>query len=217
MLRSLVVLAMLCATARAQTRGVVRVQVLPLSLSASSDTPIFGDRVERALAGYNTVASARGEAQIDATDISLDETIYVLAPGLEADVGHYLFRMEAPIGISDDMRTYGIGLYPLGMQGAASSDLVLYISAGGSASWLDRAGNGDRGALFAGRAVMGARIARLVLAEVGYSAFAFGGTVNTSKLDAMDIDRDTPLPEPSSVIMAGTSSSIVDVSVGLSF
>jgi hypothetical protein len=217
MLRVLAVIAMLCATARAETRGVVRAEILPLSLTASGDTPLFGDRVDRAISSYNRVANARGESQIDASDVSVSETLYIVAPGVEADAGHYLFRMEAPIGFSNDMRSYGLGLYPLGIQGAVAQDVVLYGSAGGSASWLDRDGSGDRGGLITARAAVGARISRRFLAEVGYSAFAFGGSVNTSKLDSMNVNASTPLPEPSSVITAGEARNLVDVSLGLSF
>lgn len=217
MLRALAIITVLCATVRAETRGVVRATVLPLSLTASGDTPLFGDRVDRAISSYNRVASARGESQIDASDVSVSETLYIVAPGVEADAGHYLFRMEVPIGFSNGMRSYGLGLYPLGLQASVAKDVVLYGSAGGSASWLDRDGSGDRGGLVTARAAVGTRISRRFLAEVGYSAFAFGGSVNTSKLDDMAINRNTPLPEPSSVITAGSARNLVDLSVGLSF
>jgi hypothetical protein len=217
MLRVAALIAVLCATARAETRGVVRAEVLPLSLTASGDTPLFGDRVDHAISSYNRAASARGEDQIDTSAVSVNEMLYIVAPGVEADAGHYLFRLEAPIGFANDMRSYGLGLYPLGLQAAVVNDIVVYGSAGGSASWLDRDGSGDRGGLVTARAALGARISRRFLAEVGYSAYAFGGSVNTSRLDRMGADASTPLPDPASVVTAGEARNLVDVSVGLSF
>ena len=215
MLRSLALVAVLASSAGAETRGVLRMQVLPLSLTPSSETPLFGGEIDRAVSKYNRAASARGESMIDASSVELDETLFVFAPGIEADHGHYLFRIEAPVGFADDLASYGLGLYPLGAQTAIGRDVVLYGSAGGTASWLDRPGDGDRGALLTARAAIGARVAKHVLAEVGYSAYAIGGTVNTTKLDEMS--GAAPLPDPATVVTAGSARNFLDVSFGVTF
>jgi len=221
----LVVVTFAAAHASADARAVLRVQVVPLQLDASSDTPLFGDRVDRAVAGYNRAAAAHDRAtgdttaRIAATALGVDETLVVLAPGLEADVGHYLFRIEGLLGLGGDLRSYGLGLYPLGVQAQLDRGVTLYGSAGGTASWLDRPGGGDRGGLVTLRVAVGARFASYLVAELGYSPYAFGGTVNTARLEDMlpSLDAMTPLPEPSSVISAGDSRGIFDVSLGFSY
>lgn len=211
----------LAGSASAETRGTLRVGVLPLELRSSSDTPLFGERVDRAVTDYNQAAAAfdrrtgKTTARISAGDLGVAETLVMIAPGLEGSAGHYLFRIEAPIGIGDDMKSIGLGLYPIGVQGRVGKGVALYASAGGTASYLDRPGSGDIGGLLTVRGVIGARFANRVTAEVGYSAFALGGSVNNARLD--DMMTGAALPEPATVLSAGEARGLVDVSVGVSF
>lgn len=214
---------LLAGSASAETRGTLRFGLLPLDLESSSDTPLFGDQVDEAVASYNAAATvidrrtgSRTE-RIDAGDLGVAETLAMITPGLETGVGHYLFRLEAPIGIGSDLRSIGLGVYPLGVQGRVARDVALYASAGGTASWLDRPGEGDVGGLLTVRAAVGARFAQRFVVEVGYSAFALGGTVNSDRLDRMTLTEEMQLPEPESVISAGEGRGLFDVSAGVSF
>ena len=219
--RSLAVLACLTAPVSAEVRGTVRVGMLALDLEASADTPLFGDHVDRAVSGYNKAAAAydreTGDTtpRIDAGDLGVAERMMVVSPGLELTASHYLFRIEAPLGFADDLKSIGLGLYPIGLQGQVRRGLALYVSAGGTASWLDRPGDGDVGGLFVLRAAAGARIAKHLVIEVGYGAFALGGTINSARLDEMA--DDMALPAPDSVISAGEARGLVDASLGLTF
>jgi len=213
----------LVGSASAETRGTLRFGLLPLELESSSDTPLFGEQVDRAVAGYNAAATALDRrngsttARIDAGDLGVAETLAMISPGLETGVGHYLFRIEAPIGIGSNLRSIGLGLYPLGVQARLRRDVAIYGSAGGTASWLDRPGEGDVGGLLTLRAAVGARFANRLVVELGYSAFALGGTVNNDRLEQMMLGAEMTLPEPETVISAGEARGLFDVSVGLTF
>ena len=206
----------------AETRATFRLGVLPLDLRSSSDTPLFGSQVDRVVDRYNEAADAYDRmnggttARVDQGDLGLDETLLVFAPGLETGEGMYFFRIEAPLGISDDLRSFGVGLYPLNLQLALHRSFVMYGSLGGSASWLDRPGPGDKGGLLMARVAIGARVARHVMIELGYNAFALGGTVNEERLANMGEGVAMP-PEPSDVVSAGESNGIFDASLGLAF
>lgn len=222
-MRALVVLMVLAGSASAETRGTLRLGLLPLDLEASSDTPLFGEEVDRAVAGYNLAAAAldrrNGETtpRIDAGDLGVAETLAMISPGLEMGAGHYLFRIEAPIGIAGDLRSIGIGLYPIGFQARVRRDVAVYASAGGTASWLDRPGSGDVGGLLTVRVAVGARLASRLVFELGYSAFAIGGSVNHERLEQMALAGVMELPEPETVVSAGEARGLFDVSVGLAF
>lgn len=204
------------ATAHADSRGTLRVGVLPLDLESSSDTPLFGEQVDRAVTNYNTAAAARGmSARIDAGDLGIAATLYSIAPGLEVGSGHYVFRVEGVLGFGDDLMSLGVGLYPLGLQGRIGRSVVVYASAGGTASWLDRSGSGDIGGLVGARGAVGARIVDRFVVEVGYNAFVLGGTINRQKLDDMMTSGDTT--DLGGAISAGEARGLVDLSVGLSF
>jgi hypothetical protein len=207
----------------ADTRGTLRFGMLPLDLVSSPDTPLFGASVERAVDTYNAAAAAHDRvaggttARIDASDLGVAETLLVFAPGLEVGSGIYFFRLEALIGASDDMHSFGAAMYPINLQLALRRSLVLYASGGGSASWLDRRGTGDFGGLISARAAVGARIARHFVAEVGYNAFVLGGSVNKDRLAEMTSPDAMQLVEPSQAVSAGEAHGIVDASVGLAF
>lgn len=209
-------------TTHAETRATFRLGVLPLELRASSDTPLFGGQVDRMVDRYNDAADAYDRmnggttARIDQSDLGLDETLLVFAPGVEAGEGAYFFRIEAPLGVSDDLRSIGLGLYPLNLQLALHRSLVMYGSLGGSASWLDRPGPGDKGGLITARVALGARVAKHVMIEVGYNAFALGGTVNEERLTNMAETVAMP-PEPGDVVSAGEATGIFDASLGVAF
>lgn len=223
LLGSILALTALTAPVSAETRATVRFGMLALDLESTSETPLFGGQVDRAVDKYNTAAAAYDRQtgsttpRIDAGDLGVAERLFVLSPGIEVSKSNYLFRIEAPLGFADDLKSIGLGLYPLGLQGQVKRGLVLYISAGGTASWLDRPGDGDVGGLFVVRASAGARIAKHLVIEVGYGAFALGGSVNSSRLDGMASGTEMTLPEPDSVISAGEARGLVDASVGLTF
>jgi hypothetical protein len=227
--RNLAVLVVVLASATAspaiaETRGALRAGVMVLELESSRETPLFGEQVGRAVDRYNAAAAAYEQAgggtmsRIDEGDLALRETLLVLAPGLEVGGRRYFFRIEAPIGLGADLRSIGLGVYPLNLQARAHRKVALYLSAGGTASLLDRPGDGDRGGLVAGRAAVGARIAGRVVVELGYSAFAIGGSVNDERLETrMFLDEDQQPVQPDDVIAAGEARGLVDVSVGVTF
>lgn len=214
------------ADAHADVRGVVRFGVLPLELESSDDTPVFGDDVDRAVTAYNTAAAAHDRRHggtttlIDASDLGVSDTLVTFAPGLETGGDLLFFRIEALVGIGAELRSVGVGVYPLNVQTPLGRDLDAYLSAGGSASWLDREGSGDVGALVSLRVAGGLRIAERVVIEAGYGAFVLGGVVESARLrdlDGIEPAADTPLPEPNSVVAAGEARGLVDLSVGVVF
>lgn len=220
-----IIVALACANtgrAYADTRPTVRLGMLPLDLVASSDTPLFGASVDRMIDKYNDAAAAHDRAtgattaRINAADVGVTNTLLVVAPGLEfgAD-GAYFFRLEVPVGIADDVTSVGVGLYPINLQATVRRGAVVYASFGGSASWLDRVGDGDIGALFSARAAGGVRIAQHVVFEVGYNAFVLGGSYNKSRLDEMTDSMQ--LVEPRQIVSAGEGRGILDASLGLAF
>lgn len=210
------------AEASAETRGTLRFGMMTLDLQSSPDTPLFGDDVSRAVDKYNTAVAAYDRAtgtqteRIDAHDLGVAETLFMISPGIELGAGHYFFRLEAPIGLSSDLRSIGAGLYPLNLQAKLRRELAAYVSMGGTASWLDRPGPGDVGGLLAVRAAAGVRIARYFMLELGYSAFALGGTVNSDRLESMAFTAED-MQHPDKVIAAGESSGMFDVALGLAF
>jgi hypothetical protein len=213
------------AAAGAETRGALRFGMMPLDLESSSDTPLFGERVDRAVERYNTAAAAYDRAsgamtaRIDASDLGVSETLFVISPGIEVGAGHYFFRLEAPIGLSADLRSIGVGLYPLNLQARLSRGLDAYVSAGGTASWLDRPGSGDVGGLVSVRGAAGMRIGRRLVIELGYSAFALGGSVNEGRLENMPNMTIAEMQslQPEEVLSAGEARGLVDLSLGVTF
>jgi hypothetical protein len=212
---ALLVLVAIAGVAMADTRGTIRVGMLPLDLEASAETPLFGSHVQEAVDDFNAAAMASGaSARADASDVGIAATLYSLAPGIEVG-DRYVFRLEAVLGRAGDLTAYGFGLYPLGVQGKVARRVTLSAHAGGTASWLDRDGEGDVGALVVARIAIGARIADRFLVEVGYNAFVLGGTYNEQKLDDMRSGKMAPVLD--SAIAAGEAHGLVDVSVGLGF
>ena len=122
---------------------------------------------------------------------------------------------EAPIGVGDDLRSIGLGMYPLNLQAPIGRTAAIYGSAGASASWLDRVGPGDIGALVTLRVAIGARVAKHVMFEVGYNAYALGGNVNADRI--ADMAEARMLGEPDKAVSAGEARGIVDASVGFAF
>jgi hypothetical protein len=208
----------------ADTRGTLRFGVMPLELVSSSDTPVFGGGVERVVDKYNAAAAALDRmnggttTQVDAGDFGVTETLLVFAPGLEiGSGGTYFFRLEAPIGVADNLKSFGVGVYPINLQVTLRRNIALYVSGGGSASWLDRPGSGDIGALVAARAAAGARIARHLVIEVGYNAFVLGGSINSERIADMADPAAMQRVQPDEAISAGEARGIVDASLGLAF
>ena len=225
MFRRIVVVALIGASVRlahADTRATIRLGMLPLDLEASADTPLFGPSVERMITRYNDAAAAyerssgRTTARIDSRDVGVADTLLVVAPGLElGSGGRYFFRLEVPVGIAPELTSVGLGLYPINLQVAVSRTAALYASLGGSASWLDRPGDGDIGALVTARVAGGFRVARHLVFEVGYNAYVLGGSYNDDRLDAMM--ENMQLGQPREIVSAGEARGIVDASLGVAF
>lgn len=212
---TLLALVAVAGTSAAETRGTVRVGMLPLDLEASAETPLFGSHVQDAVDEFNAAAMARGASvRADPSDVGIAATLYSIAPGIEVG-DRYVFRLEAVLGRAGDMTAYGFGLYPIGVQGKVARRVALSAHAGGTASWLDRDGAGDVGALVVARLAVGARIAERLLVEVGYNAFVLGGTYNEQRLDDMRAGRMEPVLDRA--IAAGEARGLVDLSLGLGF
>jgi hypothetical protein len=196
----------------------LRLGVMSLDLESSSEMPLFGGQVERAVDRFNAAAAAGGaSARIDAGDLGVAETLFVVAPGIElGGGGHYFFRLEAPIGFADNLTSVGVGVYPLNLQATLRRGLAGYLSVGGTASWLDRPGSGDVGGLVSVRAAAGVRFAKHFVFELGYSAFALGGSVNNARLDAMVAARMPPASFDE-VISAGEAQGLFDVSLAVTY
>lgn len=209
------------AYAHADVRGVVRFGVIPIELESSRDTPLFGDDIDRAVTAYNQAAAAYDQryggntARVSESDLGVDDTLYTFAPGIELGNSIAFFRVEGQLGYGDDLRSYGLGLYPLNLQAPFSRSVTGYVSAGGTASYLDR--DGDAGALVTARLAGGVRISRRIVLEAGYSAFMLGGVVDSDALTDYMPAPDAPPPSPQDVVSAGEASGVVDLSVGVMF
>lgn len=225
MLCTVLVLSAAAAHAHADVRGTLRLGVLPLDLNASSSTPFFGGDLDRAVTSYNTAATAYNRAHgtsmamIKTSDLSMSETLVTLTPGLEIGGGTYFFRLEGELGASSNLRELGLGIYPLNLQKRWGSDTSIYGSVGGFASMLSRSDTNGTGALLGARLAGGVRFARYMTVELGFTPIALGGVVDTDKINELEAMRTLPatLPNPNSVVSAGDTSGMVDVSVGVTF
>jgi hypothetical protein len=236
-LAPLVVLALclLPTAAHADKRGVIRIGVTPIDLATDADTPLLGTRIDDAVGAYNTAADAYNEAHgyapgspmatdsIAPGDLGVHATLLTVAPALEAGHENAYVRIEAMLGFADDLRQYGVGFYPLNLAGRVhrGSAFVAYVSAGGSASWLDRPSTDDElGALLSARGAVGIRFRQRVTVEVGYAAFVLGALVDRGRIRTME-DYDprgsTPPPSPSEAIAGGEQRGLVDLSLGVAF
>ena len=137
---ALTIAAIAVSGASADNRLALRAGVMPLDLVASSETPLFGGQIDRAVDAYNATAAARGMSRIDEGDLAVRETLLTLAPGVELGGEHYFFRLEMPLGFADNLTAIGVGIYPVNSQARLGGSAVGYVSAGGTASWLDRPG-----------------------------------------------------------------------------
>ena len=74
-------------------------------------------------------------------------------------------------------------------------------------------GDGDRGGLVVARAAGGVRFANHFVVEVGYGAYALGGSVDSGRLEEMKTDR---MPgEPQEAISGGEARGLIDISLGV--
>jgi hypothetical protein len=103
-----------------------------------------------------------------------------LTPALHLGGDGYFFKLEAPLGLSSDFRSVGLGIYPLnyGVFFPAVG-LFPYATLGGAAHYLSGQAAGyqpTRGAVLQGRAALGLKwrvVSRVNLClEAGYSAAA---------------------------------------------
>jgi hypothetical protein len=220
-------------TAHADVRGTLRVGVEPLSLEPSQDTPVLGNYFDDAVTAYNVASqmynrshgfapgSPKAASSIDRSALGLHETMLKLAPGIEMGGEHAMVRLEALVAFGENHRAIGVGLYPLDVAMPLRNGAVVpYIVAGGTASWLDRTDvDGEVGALVAARAAFGVRIARRLVIEAGYSFYALGGVLDTSKLHAMstyDPMGSAPPPQADRVVSGGEQTGLLDISIGMS-
>jgi hypothetical protein len=211
-----VVLALAVQGAHAETNVTLRLGLAPIDLQASPDTPLFGADMSRTVDRYNAAAMRTGASRIQLADLGIAETLYTIAPGVELGGRHLYFRLEAPIGLGDRLTAIGVGVYPLNVRGQLKRGLVGYASFGGTASWLDREGDGDIGGLLIARGALGARVGRHVTFELGVSPFAVGGTINNQRIADLEAMREMP-EQPDDLLAAGESRGLVDVSVGVTF
>src|SRR5688572_2013791 len=65
----------------AQARGTLRLGFMPLDLEASSDTPLFGGEIDRAVDRYNEAAAATNRDPISSSALGLETTLLVISPG----------------------------------------------------------------------------------------------------------------------------------------
>jgi hypothetical protein len=220
--------------ASADVRGVLHVRFAPVDLAPDEDTPVFGERVDDAVGAYNAAADAynyahgyddgspMATAAIGPEDLGVRATLVTFAPGFEAGHRNAYFRMEAAIGVADDLRAYGVGIYPLNVAAhLRRGAIVPYLSAGGTASWLDRPStDGELGALLTARIAGGVRFGRRATLEVGYGAFVLGGLIDRGRIRTMeqyDPRGAAPPPEPTEAIAGGEQRGLVDISVGVLF
>ena len=232
---ALLLLLVLPQVAHADVRGVVRIGVTPIDLASEEDTPVLGERVDDAVGAYNAAADAYNDAHgyprgspmatpaIGPGDLGVRATLVTFAPALETGHDNVYFRLEARFGFADDLRAYGVGVYPLNLAGRLrdGSRVVLYASAGGTASWLDRPStDGELGALLTARLAAGLRVCRRATLELGYGAFVLGGLVDRGRIRTME-DYDprgaAPPPSPAEAIAGGEQRGLVDVSLGVAF
>jgi hypothetical protein len=218
-------------TGAADVRGVFRLGVESLSLEPSEGTPLLGEHVDDAVTAYNAASaaynrlhgypagSAMASASIDRAALGLHTTLVTFSPGLELGGDHVMVRIEGLLGISDQIRALGVGVYPLDLALPLRNGTVTpYLVGGGTLRWLDRSGTqGETGGLVTIRVAAGARIARHAVVELGVGLFMLGGLYNGAELESMmryDPRGGAPLPPPDRAVSGGEQSGMVDVSVG---
>lgn len=220
-------------TALADVRGVLHVRLAPVDLAPDEDTPVLGSRVDDAVGAYNAAAEAYNYAHgydagspmatrtIGPDDLGVRTTLVTFAPGFEAGHRDVYVRLEAAIGLADDLRAYGVGFYPINLAAHLRGTIVPFVSAGGSASWLDRPStSGELGALVTARVAAGVRFGRRATLELGYNAFVLGGWIDRAKIRTMedyDPRGDAPPPEPTDAIAGGEQRGLIDLSFGVLF
>ncbi len=228
-------IALICAassTAHADKRGVLRIGVTTLQLTPAADTPVLGDQVDEAVEAYNLAAaaynqahgygdgSAQATAPIDRGALGVRSTLLTIAPGIEGGARNIYVRLEAQLGLGETHRAYGLAFYPFNLAGSLrDGQVVPYLSAGGSVSWLDdRAIDGEMGALLAARVAVGVRLAQRMTIEVGYGVATLGGVVDRGQLETMstyDPSGAAPPPHPDAALSGGEQQGMIDVSIGL--
>jgi hypothetical protein len=208
-----------------------RIGVEPLGLDPSEDTPFVGGHVNDAVTAYNAASAAYNRAHgfsagspmavapIDRSALGLHTTLVTLAPGFEIGGEHVKFRFEGLVGISDQVRAIGAGVYPIDLALPLRNPAITpYLLAGGTLRWLDRTDtDGETGGLVTLRAAAGARIGRHLAVELGVGLYMLGGLYNGGEFQSMtryDPRGNTPPPAPERVVSGGTQSGMLDFSVG---
>jgi len=222
----------LAPAAHAETRGVLRLGVTSVELVPTEATPMIGAELDRVVDAYNVAAvaynrahgyesgDAMATAAIDHGAVAVRTTLFTIAPALEVGNRHAFVRLDGNLGLGDDYRAYGLGLYPLNLAlPLRRGTVVPYLSAGATASWLDRLGvAGDLGALVSARVAVGVRVNRRITAELGYGAFVLGGFIDRAGLETMsdyDPRGGAPPPDPDAAIAGGEQRGAVDLSFGV--
>jgi len=210
-----------------------------LALAAGDDTPVMGGYFSDAVELYNGAASAynashglssaSGAAAPIMTPSAMDlrTQLVLITPTIEMGGDGWFFKLEVPIGLGDDVRSYGLGIYPLNIGGHLAGkqrgqELAGYLSAGAAVSYLTFVDSDDAaGALVQGRVAAGLRLRSrggyAMTFEIGYGLFALGGVVDfaeRSTLESYDPRGVAPPPQPGEVVQGGEQQGMVDVSVG---
>lgn len=221
------VIALASGGAHANTRGVFRIGVEALDLEPRKDTPLIGGYFDDAVTAYNAASAsynqmhgASASAPIDRSALGVHARLVTFAPGFEAGGDYAVFRLEGILGISDQHRTIGVGMYPIDLAiPLRRGTIVPYLVAGGTASWLDRTDvDGEVGALVSVRVAAGVRLGRRVTLEVGCGLFVLGGLVDNAKLQSMsqyDPRGSAPPPSPARVVSGGEESNLFDFALGV--
>lgn len=178
-------------------------------------------------AGDDLVAFARVTGN-DVSEVDFHERLMTVTPSLHVGGDGYFFRVDAPVGFSSGVKTFGLGLYPLNFGlPVADARVMPYAGAGvvGSVVLSDSAGGVGAGALttgglFQARTAVGIKLlpgrrADLSL-ELGYSPWAIGGVVSQRELEraAAMFERGQQVREPSHALRAGAGD-VWDLSVGV--
>ena len=213
----------------------VRVGVNQPALVAG-DVPIVGakirdvlDRANKGVTAYNEVAPAAGKAKASPyliTDMDLSKTLFEVTPTLHLGGDFFFTKLEVPIGVSDDLKTYGFGFYPLNLGlYLPGVHLFPYGSLGGVATWATSQQvtlsdgsvipTDSSGVMLQGRVAVGAKLWILpglaLNGEVGYSPLAVGGVIRSG-------NPPTPapgeLPEHPAASVRGGVGSMINFAVG---
>jgi len=220
----------------------VRLGYATPSLKAG-DVPLVGKKLSDALTNANKMVDAYNAAQgtnrphYAMDDLNLTARAVQITPSLHLGGDGMFFKLEAPIGVSSELKTYGLGIYPINIAiGIPGIDLYPYISAGGVGTWATSTSftptGGQKlvvdakGLILEARVAVGAKLYLVPMVplsvEVGYSPYAAGGVVDTTRLNALKPPSGTPtaapkLPDSPGAAVRGGVGHMLNMMVGIDF